>query len=169
MRLFLSYILFTKCLLSFLIFLFFTAISLRLQGPSRAIGTGRVEIFYNGQWGTICDDYWNIQDAEVVCRELGYHYAIRALPGYLVPDGTGQIWLDNVGCNGREQNLTNCYHRGWGVHNCRHYDDAGVECSSTGIFITMMMIMVIVLFLCIWSVMSEKTTSALHCKGCSTL
>jgi deleted-in-malignant-brain-tumors protein 1 len=92
-----------------------------------------VEVFYNGQWGTICDDFWSINDARVACRQLGYLYAVRALPSYLVPDGTGQIWLDNVACSGREQNLTSCNHNGWGVHNCRHYNDAGVECSSTGI------------------------------------
>ncbi len=107
--------------------------SLRLRGPSSANGTGRVEVFHKGQWGTICDDYWSMNDAKVACRQLGYPYAVRALRGYQVPDGTGQIWLDNVGCNGYEESLSGCYHRGWGVHNCWHYDDAGVECSSTGI------------------------------------
>ena len=107
-------------------------ISLRLQGPLSANGTGRVEIFYHGQWGTICDDFWSIYGAHVACRQLGYHYAVRALHGYEVPDGTGQIWLDNVGCNGKEHSLSSCYHRGWGNHNCGHRDDAGVECSTTG-------------------------------------
>ncbi len=50
----------------------------------------------------------------------------------LIPDGSGQIWLDNVRCTGNEKNLSSCSHSGWGVHNCRHYDDAGVECLSTG-------------------------------------
>jgi hypothetical protein len=91
-----------------------------------------VEVFYNGQWGTVCDDSWDINDATVVCRQLGYPYTLRALQGYQVEDGTGQIWLDNVACNGGEQNLTSCLHNGWGRHNCRHSDDAGVECSLTG-------------------------------------
>ncbi len=111
----------------------FAAISIRLRGPSSSTGTGRVEVFHKGQWGTICDDFWTVNDAKVACRQLGYLYAVRALQGYEVPDGTGQIWLDNVGCTGNEESLSSCYHRGWGVHNCRHYDDAGVECSSTGI------------------------------------
>ena len=114
------------------LFIILLAVSLRLQGPSSSIGTGRVEIFYNGQWGTVCDDFWSRSDAEVACRQLGYHYAIRALPGYQVPDGNGPIWLDNVGCTGNEQTLASCYHRGVGTHNCRHSDDAGVECSTTG-------------------------------------
>ena len=110
-----------------------SGISLRLQGPSSETGIGRVDVFYKNQWGTICDDHWTLRDAEVACRQLGYEYAIRALPGYLVPDGTGQIWLDNLACNGHEQTLTGCNHKGWGIHNCRHSDDAGVECSARGI------------------------------------
>ena len=108
---------------------------IRLQGPSSSRGIGRVEVFYSGEWGTVCDDFWDFNDATVVCRQLGYKYTIRALQGSQVVDGTGQIWLDNVACTGSEQNLASCSHRGWGRHDCSHYEDAGVECSSTGIII----------------------------------
>ena len=94
-----------------------------------------MEVYYRGEWGTVCDDSWDINDAKVVCRQLGYKYAIGALQGRFVQDGTGRIWLDDVECNGHEQNLSDCRHGGWGRHNCRHYEDAGVECSSTGIAI----------------------------------
>ena len=102
----------------------------RLQGPSSANGTGRVEVFYGEQWGTICDDDWDINDARVVCRQLGYKYALRALQGNQVAPGVGKIWLDNVNCTGNEQNLTMCSYIGWGMHNCVHSKDAGVECSQ---------------------------------------
>ena len=105
-----------------------------MQGPSSENGTGRVEVFFAGKWGTICDDYWDRKDAIVVCRQLGYLNAVRTLSRYDVPDGSGQIWLDNVSCEGSEQNLTSCAHRRWGDHNCRHHQDAGIECSSTGKF-----------------------------------
>ena len=95
-------------------------------------GTGRVEIFYRGQWGAICNNSWNINDAKVVCRQLGYRFTVRALPGSEVPSGSGQIWLDYVGCSGHEQNLTECRHDGWGNHYCNHSQVAGVECSDTG-------------------------------------
>ena len=115
-------------------------IAVRLEGNlSSHEARGRVEVFYNGQWGTICDHYWDINAAGVVCRQVGYNYAVRALRGYEVPDGTGQIWLDDVGCTGSEQSLINCTHNGWGSHNCRHRNDAGVECSSTGKFLTLRM------------------------------
>ena len=105
---------------------------IRLQGPLSSNGTGRLELFYNGQWGTVCDDLWDINDATVACRQLGYSYTIRALQGFQVHNGSGQIWLDNVACGGYEQNLGNCPHNGWGNHNCEHFEDAGVECYSAG-------------------------------------
>ena len=110
--------------------LIFTEI--RLQGPLSSSGAGRVEVFYNGTWGTICDNDWDINDARVVCRQLGYQDAVRALPGGQVEVGTGQIWLDDVACAGSEKSLAFCFHRGWGSHNCSHGDDAGVECSLPG-------------------------------------
>ena len=113
-------------------------IGIRLRGPLSSNGTGRVEVSLNGQWGTICQDYWDINDARVACRQLGYEYTLRALSGSQVADGTGQIWLDNVACNGSERNLFSCRHNGWGRHNCGHYQDAGVECSSTGKIMTLL-------------------------------
>ena len=107
--------------------------TLKLEGPLSANGTGRIELFYNGKWGTVCDDGWDLNDANVACRQLGYFYAVKALQGSDVPDGSGQIWLDDVACTGNEQNLTSCSHEGWGNENCEHDEDAGVECSLTGI------------------------------------
>ena len=132
---------FSNCSLNFFIartiyfYLYFAAIKLRLQGPLSANGTGRVEIFYHGRWGTICARYywrWSLREAQVACRHLGYHYAVRALRGSEVPDGTGQIWLGYVSCSGNEHSLSSCYHSSWGYHNCHHSQDVGVKCSTTG-------------------------------------
>ncbi|XP_074949028.1 macrophage receptor MARCO [Phalacrocorax aristotelis] len=87
---------------------------------------GRVEIFHQGSWGTICDDSWGTQDASVVCRMLGYN---RAVSTFTAPPGTGPIWLDDVNCNGRELSIYDCAKPDWGVNNCSHNEDAGVECS----------------------------------------
>ena len=112
----------------------FSALTLpiRLQGPSSGKGRGRVEVYYSGRWGTVCDDSWDKKDAVVACRQLGYDNAVRSLRGGQVPNGRGQIWLDDVACTGNEQSLMACSHRGFGSHNCRHTEDAGVECYRAG-------------------------------------
>ena len=92
-------------------------------------GTGRVEVFRNWEWGTVCDDRWDINDARVACRELGYRNALKALQGSEVPSGSGKIWLDEVGCTGSELNLTSCSHQS---DDCSHSEDAGVQCTSEG-------------------------------------
>ena len=93
-------------------------------------GEGRVEIFHNDSWGTICDDGWDIKDARVVCRELGYGDAIRAPKFAHFGLGSGPIWLDDVQCRGNERSIVNCLHGGWGVHNCHHREDASVICAK---------------------------------------
>ncbi|XP_028407316.1 deleted in malignant brain tumors 1 protein-like [Dendronephthya gigantea] len=110
-----------------------TNVSIRLRGPSSESGLGRVEVFYNETWGTICDDEWDLRDARVVCRQLGYSDAIRSLQEDEVPSGSGQIWLDEVSCKGKEENISRCFHHGWGIHDCDHSEDAGVECSKTAL------------------------------------
>ena len=106
----------------------------RLQGPLSSNGTGRVEVFYNGQWGTICDYEWDLRDARVVCRELGYPDAARALKGNQVPPGSGKTWLYYMLCSGNERNITSCLHEVWPRdYYCSNSTDAGVECSTTGI------------------------------------
>ena len=105
-------------------------LGLRLVGGSWK-GEGRVEIFNNGNWGTVCDDDWDKNDARVVCRQLGFPNVDSAPGSARFGSGSGQIWLDDVGCSGSESSIINCQHRGWGVENCGHSEDASVICSST--------------------------------------
>uniref|UniRef100_A0A3B5MIC8 SRCR domain-containing protein n=1 Tax=Xiphophorus couchianus TaxID=32473 RepID=A0A3B5MIC8_9TELE len=101
----------------------------RLVG-SRSDGycTGRVEIYHNGEWGTVCDDGWDNNDANVVCKQLGCGPPFIVHASAYFGEGTGKIWLDDVGCSGNEKSLSECYHRGFGTHNCEHVEDAGVTC-----------------------------------------
>eukprot|EP00057_Strongylocentrotus_purpuratus_P020273 XP_011674747.1 PREDICTED: deleted in malignant brain tumors 1 protein-like [Strongylocentrotus purpuratus] len=99
----------------------------RLVGGSNN-SEGRVEISYNGTWGTVCDDSWDLKDAKVVCRMLGFRDASAAPGSAKFGEGSDEIHLSVVGCDGTEDNLADCAHLGFGVHNCQHGEDAGVTC-----------------------------------------
>ena len=96
------------------------------NGPRES--EGRVEIFHDGEWGTICDDHWDIDDADVVCKMLNYSRALRAPGKAFFGPGNGKIWLGNVKCRGNETSLLQCGHQGWNVDACHHYEDASVIC-----------------------------------------
>ena len=94
---------------------------------------GRVEILHNGEWGTVCDDGWDIDDATVVCRMLGYQRASESPGSSHFGPGTGPILLDDVECSGRESNLAQCTYNGYpavGIHNCGHSEDASAVCMN---------------------------------------
>ncbi|XP_052789613.1 scavenger receptor cysteine-rich type 1 protein M130-like isoform X2 [Mya arenaria] len=105
---------------------------IRLVGGSSQY-SGRVEILYNGTWGTLCDNGFSDRNAIVACKMLnfttGFAQAITNLTNY--PTAPAQIWLDDFVCTGCEKNIADCNHRHWGSNNCNHDDDVGVICSSS--------------------------------------
>jgi len=117
-----------------LVSLIFTDISarpdLRLTGGASA-GEGLVEIYYNNRWGTICGSGWGIEEATVVCHQLGYNGESEAVPNSIFGVGSSStpIWLSNVVCYGTEEYLADCAHNDWQANNCHHYQDVGVICS----------------------------------------
>ena len=91
---------------------------------------GRVELCLNGRWGTVCDDGWEYNEAEVACRQLGYtsngdHIAVHSAR---FGRGSGLILLDDISCQGDELTLLSCRARTLGFHNCHPSEDAGVFC-----------------------------------------
>uniref|UniRef100_A0A8B9IY75 SRCR domain-containing protein n=1 Tax=Amazona collaria TaxID=241587 RepID=A0A8B9IY75_9PSIT len=92
--------------------------------------SGRVEIWQQGSWGTVCDDSWDLADANVVCRQLGCGSALSALSEAAFGEGTGPIWLEKVHCKGTELSLWDCPAKPLFGKNCDHKEDAAVECSG---------------------------------------
>lgn len=129
----------------------------RLAGVNRRdTNEGRVEVFHDGAWGTVCDDEVDLNLANVVCRELGFQrgltwahsarfgegqgWSTLAFIAFLMKDDfsemanffclpVGLIWLDNVRCSGTELSLSQCRSNGWGINDCTHAEDLGVICS----------------------------------------
>ena len=91
-----------------------------------------MEVYINGEWGTVCSWSWGPLDSKVVCQQLGYNGAKQT---YFYPsqhnfsEGTGRPWLSNLRCTGSEANLLQCPHGGVGT-GCRHLYDAGVVCTN---------------------------------------
>lgn len=108
-----------------------------LQGPAEVPirlvnggipSAGRLEVFYDGEYGTVCDDYFGMENAKVACRQLGYAGVKMLAPEAHFGEGTGRIMLDNVRCVGTEENLAQCSHKEWTVHDCNHREDVGIMC-----------------------------------------
>ena len=95
-------------------------------GPTKY--EGRVEVYHNDEWGTVCDNGWDLNDAQVVCHELGLGAANAARHNAFYGEGNGTIWLDNVNCVGSELMVAHCSHGEWGTQDCSHSQDAGVKC-----------------------------------------
>uniref|UniRef100_A0AAX7TW73 Neurotrypsin n=1 Tax=Astatotilapia calliptera TaxID=8154 RepID=A0AAX7TW73_ASTCA len=105
------------------------------DGAVRLVGAtsdreGRVEIYYQGQWGTVCDDSWTELNAQVVCRQLGFRGRAEVAPEKVYEEGNGLIQLDEVQCDGTETTLLACTHSQWRQHDCSHSEDVGVLCHS---------------------------------------
>ena len=92
-----------------------------------------MEVNYDGEWGTVCDDGWDSTDAGVVCRQLGFGLSGSAYNGAYFGQGTGLVILDDVTCTGSETTLVKCGHLGVGnTRSCSHSKDAGVRCYPPG-------------------------------------
>ena len=92
--------------------------------------SGRVEVQNDGQWGTVCDDSWDIRDAQVACRAMDCGTPLLIKPAAYYGPGRGNVWLDDLECFGNETSLMQCKHKPFGRSHCNHMQDAAVQCSS---------------------------------------
>ena len=105
-------------------------LEVRLSGGQSSF-EGKVEVNYDGEWGTVCDDKFDMADANVVCRMLGSGSAIN-ISNAEAGNDVQPIWLDDLLCTGNETTLLECLHAGFGNTNCRHNEDVAVFCDEPG-------------------------------------
>ena len=105
-------------------------VPIRLAG-SASNNQGRVEVYYNGEWGTVCDDGWDYTDAGVVCRQLGLGSSGVAFGSARYGQGTGSIWLSRLACFGNESSLLECGQLSVATKTCTHSNDASVVCQGS--------------------------------------
>ncbi|KAM8953332.1 uncharacterized protein RCH25_044175 [Pelodytes ibericus] len=92
--------------------------------------SGRVEVYYKQKWGTVCDEEWDIDDANVVCRQVGCGPALSVPKGAFFGPGSGPVWLEKVFCNGSESLLSQCGSLTSRRGRCIHTQDASVICKK---------------------------------------
>jgi len=117
------------------------------DGQVRLIGgdtasEGRIEVYHEGQWGTVCDDYFQRDDANMVCQAVGYAQA-AAIFGEIGSTSFNQVNVHGFGDNADPQpifwddvdctnaaTLAQCVNRGYSVENCVHNEDAATVCTN---------------------------------------
>ncbi|KAJ8027049.1 Deleted in malignant brain tumors 1 protein [Holothuria leucospilota] len=92
--------------------------------------SGRIEVLFDGEWGTVCQEEWTLADANVVCKQLGYQSVIVSFRNALFGEGSGIIWMTNVHCTGNEMSLSGCNYTLFGNLGCSHHQDVGVLCGE---------------------------------------
>lgn len=88
---------------------------------------GRIEIFHEGEWGSVCNQEWSSQSSKIACQELGFPGSVRLTKSLR---GLGIIWVDRVQCKGSEKSLLDCSRSIWLPNHCTHWDDVTLQCQS---------------------------------------
>ena len=105
-----------------------------------APNAGRLEIYHDNSWGSVCRDEFDNIDGTVACQQLGYSRLKEHYWGNQTIPGTGMIWLDDINCSSSHVRLSQCQSRGWNVNDCRHSDDINLVCEGKGIFILIVVV-----------------------------
>ncbi|KAI7789653.1 putative scavenger receptor cysteine-rich type 1 protein M130 [Triplophysa rosa] len=110
-------------------------VPLRLSG-GKGRCSGRLEVYHNSEWGSVCDDLWDIRDAQVVCRQLGCGAALSADGNEAFGAGEGVVWLNRVECRGTEIHLWDCPHVLNKHTDCSHKERVELICADLSVSTT---------------------------------
>ncbi|KAL0148678.1 hypothetical protein M9458_056005, partial [Cirrhinus mrigala] len=105
---------------------------LRLSGGEGRC-SGRLEVYHNAVWGSVCDDQWDISDAQVVCRQLVCGAALRADGNSVFGAGESVVWLNRIECRGNEIHLWDCPLSLNNHTDCSHKEHAGLTCADLSV------------------------------------
>ena len=89
--------------------------------------SGIIEINHEGSWRGICDDGWDLNDATVACKQLGFKGALRSISALTRLEA--EFWLTLVVCGGHESYLDHCSFATWNVASCSRFEYAGIVCT----------------------------------------
>ena len=108
---------------------------MRITRDGSPASEGLLEVFYDGKWGTVCDDEFDNVDATVVCQMLGYTTG-TAHGSAAFGEGSGEIcleikgWKKQISCRGNELSIFDCPANLIGDEDCTHHQDVGVSCTG---------------------------------------
>ena len=92
-----------------------------------------MEVKHQGEWGTVNNYKWGLEEAAVVCRQLGCGAAVDALQRVHFGPAVGPIWFNAIYCRGTESDITECSYptvKDYRPEGLSHDQDAGVVCSG---------------------------------------
>lgn len=104
-----------------------------MAGGGKSKNEGRLEVYFNGEWGSVCNRNWGSWSGVIACKDLGFVGLAKVTTAshytYLGSEDS-PIWLEGVRCSESHSRIRDCPHEPFGYQPCSHDDDVGLVCSG---------------------------------------